>query len=221
MDHHRIADITARIEREKENAILQNQNERQRQAIENRFRRAWETVYLEQEDDKYVDVIAARLIELGQGAVERNWDYFVGELLSLKNLNPYFEIALIILRWSCVGDFDRIRECLIAQLGVVHIVRDVHAELYHKFSHEMNSPPLTPPLNQPEISALLGITPSKFRSQFRAKKWRTKDEGRGHSRKWWNVDKNLQLDVLRAIRVKMPNKIWLNNRPENRNPVEE
>lgn len=214
MSSHRIAEIVSRIENTVANFEKTRQESRERAQAHERFENAWRSIYDRSLPDKWQRQTAERLIVVAQLAIERNWDFYFGETLSRENLKSHFELALIVLRCACRGDLPETIGCLESMKSQIDGVQIAHSELFEICDCKQGLP-LTPPLNQREMAVALGVTPDQFRFQFRAGKWRTRDGNRIHARKWWNIDSRIQVDVLRAIRIKFPTKIWSNNRPEN------
>jgi hypothetical protein len=212
VDSRRIDELIETLERNKADEVARLQTNREREERDESFQKDWHSAYA---IDLNEESIAGRLIELSRHVIDRHWDYYLSESLSRTDLNVNFEMALITLRWACSGDAQEVIRCLKSQRQYIDYVREAHNDLYRVCLGRVSKGlPLTPPLNQQQMGSILGITPGQFRAQFRAEKWRTKDLNNVHARKWWNIDRTVQVDALRAIRVKMQDKIWLNNRVE-------
>lgn len=216
MDSNRIAEIVAAENREREEARLDRERREVSQTIEKIFNNDWWSAYeRDGQSPEAIQATSTRLLALAQRIADRHWDFYLAELLATPSLDKYFEIALITLKYVCVNDPVELSKCLLAQRDYWRGVTEAHNDLYAMCNVNVErSLPLTPPLNQQQMAKVLGVSPGRFRSQFRAGNWKTKDRPRIHYRKWWHIDRRTHGDALTAIRVKIPEKIWLNNRPE-------
>lgn len=221
MDATRISELFAEQEKQRIEAQAKREAFESKRQKEEEFRRCWDSVYVNTASASWRQSSIKNLIELGKLIVDRNWDFYLGEMASQSELIFHFEIALIILRHACDQNSQQLASCL-ANIPEdrIHLISDAHAQLFDACqSTARGAPPCTPPLNQRKMAEVLGISPQTFRGQFRARYWRTKDPDNVHARKWWNTVRSVQMDALRSIRAKFPEKIWLNNRGENENPV--